>query len=156
MPYNSKIITSIYGRRLGLQGMSTAETGGPVPTEFLVGPDSMKQGISTAPTTATAESAAGISNFVGTSAASTPVFTLAPPIPGVAKTVNFSSTDSALYVKMTSGCAISGTSLATTGCTVIRSSGGGCVELIGLTTALYGALSISSTGVNTVGFQATT
>lgn len=156
MPYNSKIITSIYGRRLGLQGMSTAETGGPVPLEFLVGPDDMKQGISTAPTTATAESAAGISNFVGTSVASTPVFTLAPPIPGVPKTINFSSTDSALYVKMSAGCAISGTSLGTTGCTAIRSSGGGSAELVGLTTALYAALTQSTTGVNGVGFQATT
>lgn len=156
MPYGNKIITSIYGRRLGLQPMSTAEHGGPVPLEFLVGPDDMKMGLSTAPTTSTAESAAGISNFVGTSVASTPIFTLAPPIPGVPKIINFSSTDSALYVKMTSGCAISGTSLATTGCTVIRSSGGGAVELVGLTTALFAALSVSSTGVNTVGFQATT
>lgn len=156
MPYGNKIITSIYGRRLGLQAMSTAETGGPVPLEFLVGPDEMKAGISTAPTTATAESAVGISNFVGTSAASTPVFTLAPPIPGVRKTINFSSTDSALYVKMTSGCAISGTSLASTGCTVIRSSGGGAAELIGLTTALFAALTLSSTAVNGVAFQATT
>lgn len=156
MPYGNKIITSIYGRRLGLQPMSTAETGGPTPQEFLVGPDSLKQGISTAPTTATAEAASGISNLIGTSAASTPVYTLAPPIPGVTKTINFGSTDSALYLKMTSGCAISGTSLASTGCTVIRSSGGGCVELIGLTTALFAAMNISSTAVNGVGFQATT
>lgn len=156
MPYGNKIITSIYGRRLGLQPMSTAETGGPVPLEFLVGPDAMKQGISTAPTTATAESAVGITNLIGTSVASTPVFTIAPPIPGVPKTINFGSTDSALYLKMTSGCAISGTSLATTGCTVIRSSGGGAVELIGLTTALYAALNVSSSAVNGVAFQATT
>lgn len=155
MPYGNKIITSIYGRRLGLQPMSTVETGGPGPLEFLVGPDGLKQGVSTAPSTATAEGASGITLLVGTSVASTPVFTLAPPIPGVKKVINFSSTDSALYLKMSSGVSIVGTSLGSSA-TVIRSSGGGTVQLIGLTTALYGALAVSSTAVNTVGFQATT
>lgn len=156
MPYNSKILTSIYGRRFGLQPMSTVETGGIAPVEFLVGTDDMRLGITTNETTAAALSAAGISNLVGTSAASTPVYQLSPPIPGTRKIINFSSTDSAIYVKSATGCAISGTSLATTGATVIRSSGGGTVELLGISTALFMTKNISSTAVNTVGFQATT
>lgn len=155
--YGNKITTSIYGRRLGLQLLSTSESGGSRgPAEFLVGPKDLRADVTTGESTATNLSAWGVSTILGTSAASTTVYTLDAPIPGVRKVIRFGSTDSALYVKMASGCAISGTSLATTGATVIRSSGGGQAELIGLTTALYGAMQVSSTAVNGMGFQATT
>lgn len=156
MPYGNNILTSIYGRRLGLQPFSTAQSGAAINCEFIVGPDDIRKGLTTNESTGTAMAPAGVSVLVGTSAASTPVFTLAPPIPGVKKTIVFSSTDSALYAKSASGCAIAGTSLATTGATAIRSSGGGAVELMGITTALYQALNISSTAVNGVAFQPTT
>lgn len=157
MSYATKITTSLWGRRLGLQIMSTVETGGSRgAADFMVGAEDIRQGVSTGESTGTNLTAWGVSRVLGTSAASTPVYTLDPPIPGVRKGINFASTDSALYVKMASGCAISGTSLATTGATAIRSSGGGYVELIGITTALFAALQLSSTAVNTVGFQATT
>lgn len=150
-------LTSIYGRRLGLSVVSTGQSGGTKgPQEFLQGVNEIRLPISTSETTATPLNASGISYLVGTSAASTPVFTLAPPIPGVKKRIVFGSTDSALYVKMTSGCSIIGTSLGSTVAATIRSSGGGYVELEGLTTALYGALVPSSTAVNTVAYQATT
>lgn len=155
--YGNKITTSIHGRRLGLQTMSTGETGSARgPAEFLVGPEDLRQDVTTGESTGTNIAPYGVSSIFGTSAASTPVYTLDPPIPGVRKIVRFGSTDSALYVKMASGCAIAGTSLATTGATVIRSSGGGNAQLIGLTTALWGALQVSSTAVNGLGFQATT
>lgn len=160
MPQNyasANVVTSIYGRRLGLQALSTALSGATKgPLELLTGPDAFREPRSTAETTAIPLDPTGSSVLVGTSVASTPVFTLAPPIPGVRKTIIFGSTDSALYVKMSAGVAIAGTSLASTGATVIRSSGGGMVELIGQTTALYNALNVSSTAINTVGFQATT
>ena len=156
MPYGNSILTSIYGRRLGLQPFSTAQSGAAINAEFLIGPDDVRLGLTTNESTGTAMAPAGISYLVGTSAASTPVFTLAPPIPGVRKIVVFGSTDSALYAKAASGCAIAGTSLGTTGATAIRSSGGGAVELQGVTTALYQAMNISSTAVNGMGFQATT
>ena len=155
--YGNSVLTSVHGRRLGLQAMSSGESGGSKGAlELLVGPDAFREPRTTNETTATAINAVGNTVLVGTSAASTPVFTLAPPIPGVRKTIIFGSTDSALYLKMSSGCAIAGTSLASTGCTAIRSSGGGAVELIGQTTALYNTLAVSSTAVNTVAFQATT
>lgn len=157
MPQNYVSITNLHGKRLGLQILSSGQSGGSKgPLEFLVGPDGFRDPVSTAETTVTPVNASGLTILVGTSAASTPVFTLAPPIPGVTKTVAFGSTDSALYLKMSSGVAIAGTSLGNTGATVIRSSGGGTVELEGLTTALYAALTISSTAVNGLGFQATT
>lgn len=150
-------LTSIYGRRLGLSQLSTGQTGGTKgPVDFLAGFDDVRLPISTAETTDIPCNAAGISYLVGTSAASTPVFTIAPPIPGVRKQVFFGSTDSALYLKNSSGCSFAGTSLGTTGATVIRSSGGGMIELMGLTTAIYGVLNVSSSAVNAVEFQATT
>jgi hypothetical protein len=150
-------MTSIYGRRLGLSNLSTSMSGATKgPLEFLQGMDGIRKPMSTAETTDVAMNPSGVSVIVGTSAASTPVFTLAPPIPGVRKEIVFGSTDSALYVKMSSGVTIAGTSLGNTGCAAIRSSGGGAVELMGVTTALYWALNVSSTTVNTVGFAATT
>jgi hypothetical protein len=157
MAYNSSILTSIYGRRLGLQNLSTGQTGGTKgPIEVLVGPEDLRIGVTTNESTGTPMNAVGVSYLVGTSAASTPVFTLSPPIRGLRKNIFFGSTDSALYVKNSAGCSFAGTSLGNTGMTVIRSSAGGNVELIGLTTALFGVLNISSTAVNGVGFQATT
>ena len=156
MPSNYVPITSIYGRRLGLQILSSAQSGGSKgPVELLVGPDAFREPVSTAETTVTAINPFGLTILVGTSVASTPVFTLAPPIPGVPKWINFASTDSAIYLKMSTGVAISGSSIGSSA-TVIRSSGGGTVALIGLTTAIYGALPHSSTAVNTLAFQATT
>lgn len=154
MPYGSQILTSIYGRRLGLQQLSTGQSGGSKAVEFLVGPDDFRHGITTNESTGTAMAPAGISYLVGTSAASTPVFQLSPPIPGIRKSIVFGSTDSALYVKAATGCSIIGTSLASA--TAIRSSGGGYVELVGVTTALYAPAMISSTAVNGIAFQATT
>lgn len=156
MAYADKILTSIFGRRLGLQRMSTNESGGSRgQVEFLVGPDSFRGEVTTGESTGTNLKAHGVSNLFGTSVASTPVYTLDPPIPGIRKNINFSSTDSALYVKMASGCFISGTSLGSSAA-AIRSSGGGHVELMGVTTVYYAALNVSSTAVNGVAFQATT
>lgn len=150
-------LTSIYGRRLGLSALSTGQSGSTKgPLEFIQGMDGVRLPISTSETTGTPLDPSGISYLVGTSAASTPVFTLSPPIPGVKKRIVFGSTDSALYCKVASGIAILGTSLGNTGATAIRSSGGGYVELEGVTTALYAALSVSSSAVNGVAFQATT
>lgn len=155
MSYGSQILTSIYGRRLGLQAQSTAQSGGSKPFELLVGPEDIRLGVTTNETTAAGLAPYGISYLVGTSAASTPVFTLSPPVPGLRKGIVFGSTNSALYVKAASGCSIIGTSLGSSA-TAIRSSGGGYVELIGVTTALYAPAMISSTAVNGVAFQATT
>ena len=156
MSYATLITKSLFGRQIGLQTMSTAQSGGSRgPADFLVGPEYLRQGISTADTTSANLTAWGVAILVGTSVASTPVYTLDPPIPGVKKTVVFGSTDSALYLKMASGVSIWGTSLGSSA-TAIRSSGGGAVSLIGITTAAFAALGISSTAVNTVAFQATT
>ncbi len=156
MPYGNNILTSIYGRRLGLQGFAPAQSGAAIAAEFVVGPDDIRLGLTKNESTAASMAPAGISVLVGTSAASTPVYTLAPPIPGVRKIVVFGSTDSAIYAKAAAGSAIQGTSLGATVCTAIRSSGGGAIELMGITTASYATLNVSSTAVNGLGFQTAT
>ena len=154
--FGSKYTTSLHGRRFGLQLLTTTESGGAYGAkDFIVGPEDMRVSISTADTTSTNIPAYGISYLVGTSAASTPVYSLDPPIPGVGKIVVFGSTDSALYLKTANGEYILGSSLGSSA-TTLRSSGGGVFELIGLTTAVWGAMSISSTAVNTVAMQETT
>lgn len=156
MAYGDKITTSKHGRRLGLQLMSTAASGGSFgQQEFLVGPEALRTNVSTADTTSSGVRAFGGTILVGTSAASTPVYTLDPPIPGVRKTILFGSTDSAIYLKTKNGEYIYGSSIGSSA-TVIRSSGGGTIVLEGMSTAIWAALSISSTAVNTVALQATT
>lgn len=151
-------LTSIYGRRLGLGFLSTGQAASSKNAfDLLQGMDDIRRPISTGPTTGTPEDPTGISYLVGTSAASTPVYQLAPPIPGVRKTIFFGSTDSAIYIRPSVAThAFAGTSLGNTGCGAIRSSGGGYVMLEGLTTSLYGVVNVSSTAVNGVAFQATT
>jgi hypothetical protein len=158
MANNNSILTSIYGKRLGLQSYSSGQSGGSKGAqEFLVGPDDIRVGVTTNESTGTPMNAGGVSYLVGTSVASTPVFQLAPPIPGVRKVIFFGSTDSAIYVKASAAThAIAGTSLGATSCGAIRSSGGGAIELIGLSTSLYGVMNISSSAVNALEFQATT
>lgn len=154
--WKDKYTTSLHGRRIGLQLMSTAISGGSHGfKEFLVGPEDIRKSMSTADTTATAVPAYGITYLLGTSAASTPVYSLDPPIPGVSKTIVFGSTDSALYIKTANAEYILGSSLGSSA-TTIRSSGGGVVQLVGLTTDQWGAINVSSTAVNGVAFQATT
>lgn len=156
MAYGDKITTSQHGRRFGLQLMSSAASGGSFgQQEFLVGPEGLRENVSTADTTSSGVRAYGGTILVGTSAASTPVYTLDPPIPGVRKTVLFGSTDSAIYLKTKNAEYIYGSSIGSSA-TVIRSSGGGSVTLMGMSTAIWAVTNISSTAVNTVALQATT
>lgn len=154
--WRDKITTSIWGRRLGLQKVSSDISGGNHgEVEVLTGPDAFRVALSTADSTGTPVPAYGVTYLLGTSAASTPVYQLDPPIPGVGKTIVFGSTDSALYLRTANAEYILGSSIGSSA-TTIRSSGGGVVQLVGLTTSQWGAINISSSGVNGVAFQATT
>jgi hypothetical protein len=76
MAYNSKITTSKHGRRLGLQAMSSAETGSSRGRyEFLVGPDSFRVEATTNESTATNLKPFGVSKLISSSAASSQVYT---------------------------------------------------------------------------------
>lgn len=153
MAFSNKILTSIFGRRLGLQRMSTAESGAVAPVEFLVGPEALRSETSTAETTGTGIRAHGVSFLNGTSAASSSVYVLDPPIPGIRKTVVFSSANTPQYLRTKNGETFR-TSADSTVATVISSTlTGAVVDLVGLTTAMWGLL---TNGTSVISRAATT
>lgn len=155
MAWNNNIMTSLFGRRLGLQALTTSQSGGSRTADLLVGPDAIRLGVTTAESTGTNVAAHGISILPGTSAASTNVYTLDPPIPGVRKYISLGTTASNLYLKTANSETIQST--LGTSFTTIRSSVGGSYELIGLTTAVWMALGITSgTSSQASGFVLTT
>lgn len=146
--YGRNITTSLYGYRFGLQVMSSAATGGQSAGEFLVGPDDVRRLVTTAEVTGTGVTAFGISFLAGTSAASSSVYVLDPPIPGVRKTIVFSSANTPIYLK-TKNAETFRTSADSTIATVIESTlTGAVVELIGLTTALWGLLTNGTSAIS--------
>ena len=152
MSYNDRVLTSIHGRRMGLQLLSTAQTGGRAPFEVVVGPEQVRRGVSTAESTGTNLQAFGVSVMAGTSAGSSSVYVLDPPVQGVEKRLVFASTSITLYLKT----ANSETFLSSLGSsfTTLKSTQNAAVgvHLIGLTTAVWGVLGQLSTG----GLAATT
>ena len=155
--YQGQIITSIYGRRLGLQRLSTAQSGGRLEREFLVGMEDIRVGLTTSESTGTNLSPTGISTLIGTSAASSAVYVLDPPIPSVRKVINFGSTiNGPLYVRTKNAETIQTSGASTSAAaTVILSSAGGTIELIGYTTAIWLAVNCPST-LSGISFAATT
>lgn len=148
MSYGNNILTSIYGRRLGMQTLTTGANGVTKPFEVLVGPEDLRRGVTTAETTGTTVPAWGVSFLNGTSAASSSVYVLDPPIPGVRKTIVFSSGNTPQYLR-TLNAETFRTSADSTIATVISSTlTGAVVEMIGLTTAMWGLLTNGTTAIS--------
>jgi len=160
MSYNTgPLLPSLYGRRVGLLPMTSAATGtgktGLGAVDFLVGPEDFRRGVTTAETTGVNVPAWGVSFIGGTSAGSSSVYVLDPPIPGVSKTLVFNTTANGVYVKTLN----SETFLTTQGSsfTVIKSTAGGVIHMFGATTAVWAPLNITSgTTSNASGFALTT
>lgn len=151
-----KIVTSIFGRRLGLQQMTTGQSGGRLPAEFLVGPDGHRSSVTTAESTGTNVLAYGISRLPGTSAASSAVYTIDPPIPGVRKTVVGATDNGPVFLKTANRETIM-TTAGSSFTTVKVSSVGGVFEMVGLTTAIWLGLELTTgTSSNASGFGLTT
>ena len=149
MAYGNKVTTSLHGRRVGLQFMSTAQTGG-AKAEMLVGPDDFRVGTNTAESTATNLAAHGFSGDLGTSAGSSAVYTLDAPIPGVRKVIASSTANGPVYVNLGSGVAVV-SSAGSTHATIKLSTLGNAVELIGLTTAVWLTRDTTGAGHSFVG-----
>lgn len=136
-----KITTTLFGRRLGLQLMSSSVTGSKQ-REYVVGPDGVRASVTTAETTSTNLAPDGVSNL---NAVSSGVYTLDPPIPGVAKYIAFGSTTVTSYVKTANG----ETFLSSQGTTfsVMKSTQlvAGMITLVGQTTATW----LLPTGIST-------
>lgn len=146
MAFNSGYITSLFGRRIGLQTLSSAQSGGTrtPPPEYIVGPDDIRKAVSTAETTSSNLYPTGISFL--TTAQSSGVYTLDPPVPGVEKTLFFgTSGTNPIYVKSANSETFqssNGTSF-----TVLSSSNTAVytLRLVGLTTAIWGVIGQLST-----------
>lgn len=153
MSYENNIKTTLMGRRIGLQEMSSGVTGsgrtGARP-EMLVGPEALRTVVSTADTTATNMAAYGASYI--TSAVSSGVYTLDPPIPGVAKVLHFGTTGATNYVKTANGETFQSSQGTTF--SVLKSTQNvvGSVQLFGLTTAIWGM----APGLSTASFVLST
>jgi hypothetical protein len=151
--YGNNILTTLFGRRFGLWPMSSGQSGSARGVrEYLVGPDSLRH-LVTAETTGTILPPDGVSRVNGTSALSSAVYVLDPPIPGVPKWLSFESTSQGpIYVRT----ANSETFVTTQGtsATTVRSTGNqvGVLALIGLTTATWGV----TAGLSTATFSLTT
>jgi len=153
MAFNSGYITSLFGRRIGLQTLSSAQSGGtrtPAP-EYIVGPEDIRKSVTTAETTSSNLYPAGISFL--TTAQSSGVYTIDPPVPGIEKFIFFgTSGTNPIYVKSANSETFqssNGTSF-----TVISSSQGAiyALELIGMTTSIWailGGLSTASLKLST-------
>lgn len=156
MAYNSLINTSIYGRRFGLQRVSTNAHGGRAEHEYLVGPDDWRVGVTTGETTGTNVLPFGVSHLPGTSAGSSAVYTIDPPVPGIRKVVSCSTDNGPVYLKTKNGETIV-TTLGSTFTTIKASTLGGVFELIGLTTARWLGINLTSgTSSQASGFGQTT
>lgn len=152
MSYERVGNTSLHGRRLQLQAMTSAQTGGKA-SEYLVGPEDLRRGVTTAESTGTNVTAWGVSFLPGTSAASSSVYIIEPPIPGVRKTVVFSSANTPQYLKTLNGETFRTTADSTIATVISSTLTGAVVELIGLTTGLWGLL---TNGTSTITRAATT
>jgi hypothetical protein len=150
------IDTSIRGRRLGLQRLSTTISGGSRgETEYLVGPLGFLADNSTANSTGTNVHPSGVQHIPSTSAGSSAVYTIDPPVPGCFVFIS-GTTDGPVYLKT----ANSETIITTAGSsftTVTLTSLGGSFGLFGLTTAQWGSFGLTTgTSSQASGFALTT
>lgn len=134
MAHRDKITTSKHGRRLGLELQSSAVSGGSRGTqEYLVGPEALRIESSTAETTSANLQPFGISHLNSSSAGSSQVYTIDPPVPGVEKVI-YNSTDATAFVKTANSETIV-SSKGSTHTVVEFPVGGAALRLVGATTA---------------------
>ncbi len=142
MSYNANIITSVKGRRLGLTQLSSGQTGGRK-VDLLYGPEALRLGVTTNESTGTNLPPYGVSFLNGTSAASSAVYTIEPPIPGVRKIIQIGTTaNGPIYLKTANSETFSST--LGTSFTTIKSSAGGFYELVPLSTSVWGLSNVTS------------
>ena len=147
-PYGNLIQTSLHGRRIGLQRLTSGQSGGNHgELDLLIGPI-FRQHATTANTTGTNLLPTGVQYANSTSAGSSAVYTIDPPIPGVGVTI-VGTTQGPAYVKTANAETIV-TTAGSSYTTVKITSLGGSFQLVGLTTALWAGLGLT-TGTSSQG-----
>ena len=129
----SVILTSIFGRRLGLDNQ-----------EFLVGPKDMRTAIEDITSTAaTSALPYGHTRVLTSGSSQTGSYTLQAPVPGVRKTLSLNSTSTGtMQFTATNAAFLSGS--GTSEAVVSFITKGAFIELLGVTTAYWQVLSGSS------------
>ena len=154
MAYKTNITTSVFGNRLGLQAMSSAQTGtgqSGRKAEFLVGADDFRVEVTTGQTTATYMPAHGVSILSsGVTPSTAAVIRLDPPIPGVDKTIiilspaaGVASTIDWIITASTGGGEVFRSSWSSS-FTVLRTTDPVLIRLRGLTTGMWGLANSSA------------
>jgi hypothetical protein len=144
----NQFLTAIHGRRLALD-----------PNDFLVGPKALREQVEgwnaagstvTSTSVATALSAWGVSLLGSSGASGTTAYTLAAPVPGVRKTLFIPTTGYAVVLTSGAGAFVCSTaSVTSTYGTITFAGKGNFLELLGLTTSLWGALGPNGTSITT-------
>lgn len=139
MAFANKILTSLHGRRLGIQSLSSAESGSGRGTQFFLAGSvaDIRRDVSTAETTSVNLLAHGVSVFGSTSTAAARTYTLDPPVPGVRKTIVVScgASDGTFIVKTANAETIEST--AGSSFTQFTLSTKAVIDLMGVTTARW-------------------
>lgn len=147
-----RIVTSLYGRRFGLGRSPNGQT-----YEFLAGPVGI-QGATEDITTTAATSAIphGHTQVLTSGSSQLGLYTLQAPIPGIRKTLSLNSTSTGtMQFQLTSATLVTAT--GATGSTMINLRGAGaCIELLGLTTAIWQQVGAVSSQAALVLFTTTT
>ena len=149
MAFSDRINESIRGRNLGFEYISSGKHGTSKTGRFLVGPEVLRLGNTTAETTATNLAAYGQSVMNNSSAGSSQVFTLDPPIPGVQKTIVFNTTAATQYLRASTDASITfiTATQGTTKCVIASTNlSAAALTLIGLTTSIWATMGAISTG----------
>lgn len=136
MAYRTKITTTVHGTRIGLAVPSTNETGGAGKFEYLAGPEFLRTAVSTAASTATDLRPWGTHYLPTSSAGSSQVYTIEPPLPGAGLVTIAGGTASEVFLKAKNSetFVTSGGSSFTT---INPSSLGFAIGLVALTTAQW-------------------
>ena len=161
---SNNILTSIFGRRVGLRLASSSVVGqstgfGSAPAgrtgDFLLGPDAFQEPVSTVKTSATSIPSWGVTLLTTSSTASSTssLYLLDKPVAGVRKTLVFSSSNTAtnainVYSSTDGSITIQASSLGSTFCCIGSSDGlRGTVELMGMNSTQWAVMGWFSTAV---------
>jgi len=146
---SSKILTSIFGRRLGLQAVTTSVWGSTNLTNYggtgdlLAGPDAYVPAVSTNETTGNTIKPWGMSLVTtGAGGSTNTAYTLGKPIPGVQKQIAFLSSNTAtnmIAIRASTDASITFESSLGSTMSVIASSQGtrGVITMVGLTSTSW-------------------
>lgn len=143
MPFQNLITTTIHGRRLGLVRPSTNATGGASGAEYLGGADFVRHSGSSAATTSSDIRPWGFAYLPTSSAGSSQVYTVEPPLPGSPPLYIAGSTAAEVYLK-SKNSEVFVTSGGSSFTVINPSSLGFCIGLVAITTAMWGVINGST------------